>query len=104
MWNIYKKQRKNPKFKETWDSRYIYENELDKACFQHGTAYGNFKDLTRRTAYNRILRDKVFNIAKNPKYDEYQPGLASMIYNFLIKKLLVVVLKMGIFQTNVIWT
>ena len=34
------------KFKETGDSRYIYENELDKACFQHGMAYGNFKDVT----------------------------------------------------------
>ena len=33
------------KFKETGDSRYIYRNELDKACFQHDTAYGDFKDL-----------------------------------------------------------
>ena len=54
-------------FRETGDSRYIYQNELDKACFQHDMAYGDFKDLTRRTASDKILRDKAFNIAKNPK-------------------------------------
>ena len=55
------------KFKETGDSRYIYQNELDKTNFQHGMAYGDFKDLTRRIAS-----------AKNWKYDGYQRGLASM--------------------------
>ena len=53
------------RFKETGDSRYIYQIELDKACFQHDTAYGDFKDLTRRTASDKILSDKAFNIAKN---------------------------------------
>ena len=43
-------------------------------------AYGDFKDLNRRTAADRVLRDKGFNIAKNPKYDGYQHGLASMVY------------------------
>ena len=57
------------KFKETGDSRYIYQNELDKACVQHDMAYGDFKDLNRRTAADKVLRDKAFNIAKNPKYD-----------------------------------
>ena len=56
-------------FKETGDSRYIYQNELDKACVQHDMAYGDFKDLNRRTAADKVLRDKAFNIAKNPKYD-----------------------------------
>ena len=74
------------KFKETGDTSYIYKNELDKACFQHDMAYGDFKDLTRRTASDKILRDKAFNIAKNPKYDGYQRGLASMVYNFFDKK------------------
>ena len=74
------------KFKQTGDSRYIYRNELDKACFQHDMAYGDFKDLKRRTAANNVLRDKAFNIAKNPKYDGYQRGLASMIYKFFDKK------------------
>ena len=74
------------KFKQTGDSRYIYRNELDKTCFQHDMAYGNFKDLKRRTAADNVLRDKTFNIAKNPKYDGYQRGLASMVYNFFDKK------------------
>ena len=47
--------------------------------------YGDFKNLKRRTASDKILRDKAFNIAKNPKYDEYQRGLTSMVYKFLIK-------------------
>ena len=70
------------KFKETEDTSYIYKNELDKACFQYDMAYGDFKDLKRRTASDNILRDKAFNIAKNPKYDGYQRGLASMVYKF----------------------
>ena len=49
-------------------------------------AYGDFKDLKRRTASDKILRDKAFNIAKNPKYDGYQRGLASMVYAFFDKK------------------
>ena len=59
------------KIKETVDTNYIYKNELDKACFQHDMAYGQFKDLERRTASDKILRDKAFNIAKNPIYDGY---------------------------------
>ena len=49
-------------------------------------AYGDFKDLARRTASDKVLRDKAFNIAKNPKYDGYQRGLASMVYKFCDKK------------------
>ena len=74
------------KFKETGDTSYIYKNELDKACFQHDMAYGDFKDLARRTASDKVLRDKAFNIAKNPKYDGYQRGLVSMVYTFFDKK------------------
>ena len=48
--------------------------------------YGDFKDLARRTASDKILRDKAFNIAKNPKNDGYQRGLASMVYKFFDKK------------------
>ena len=58
------------KFKETGDTSYIYKNELDKACFQYDMAYGDFKDLARTTASDKILWDKAFNIAKNPKYDD----------------------------------
>ena len=61
------------KFKETGDSKYIYQNELDKACFQHDMAYRDFKDLTRTTASDKkILHNNAFNTAKNPKYDGYQ--------------------------------
>ena len=49
-------------------------------------AYRDFKDLARRTAADKILRNKAFNIAKNVKYDEYQRGLASMVYKFFEKK------------------
>ena len=53
------------KFKETRDSQYIYQNQVDKACFQHDMAYVDFKDFPRRTASNEVLGDKAFNIAKN---------------------------------------
>ena len=49
-------------------------------------AYGDFKDLKRRTDSGKTLRDKAFNIAKNPKYDGYQRGRASMVYKLLDKK------------------
>ena len=70
----------------------------------HGFWY--FKDLTRRTASGKMLRDKAFNITKNPKYDEYQPGFASLVYKCFdknplhsqISMLLVGVLKVRIFQ------
>ena len=74
------------KFKQTGDSRYIYKNKLDKACFQHDMAYGDFKDLTKRTAADKFLNNEAFNIAKDPKYDGYQRGLASMVYKFFDKK------------------
>ena len=74
------------KFKQTGDSRYINKNELNKACFQHDMAYGDFRDLTKRTAADKVLGNKAFNIAKDPKYDGYQRGLASMVYKFFNKK------------------
>ena len=49
-------------------------------------AYGNFKDSEKRTASDKVLRDKEFNIAKSSKYNGYQKGLASMVYNFFDKK------------------
>ena len=74
------------KFKETGNSRYIYQNELDNAYFQHDMAYRAFKDLTRKTVSGNVLRDKAFNITKIPKYDRYQRRFASMVYKFLDKK------------------
>ena len=62
-------------FKEIGDTNYIYKNELDEACFAHDAAYSDSKDLTKRTIAD-----------KDPKYDGYQRGLASMVYNFFDKK------------------
>ena len=81
-----KNKKRTQKFKETGDTRYIQRKQLDKASFQHDLAYGDFKYLARRTASDKLLKDKAFNFAKNPKYDGYQRGLASMIYNFFNKK------------------
>ena len=98
--HLQKNKERIHKFKQTGDSRYIYQNELDKACFQHDMTYGNFKDLTRRTPSDKILRDKAFNITKNLKYDGYNVDLLQWSINFIIKKLLAVLLKMRIFQTK----
>ena len=88
-----KNKEKKQNFKETGPSWYIYQNELDKS---------------KLTAPNKVLRDKAFNTAKNPKYDGYQKGFAAMVYKFFDKKIsgtpadnvLVVILKMRIFQTT----
>ena len=74
------------KFKETGDSSF----------FQHDITYGYFKDITRRTAFDKKLRDKAFSIAKNPKYEEYHGVLLQWLINVLIKKLLEEELKMRI--------
>ena len=64
-----KNEERIQKFRETGDTSYIYKNELDEACFQHDMAYGDFKHLARRAAFEKVLRDRAFNIAKNPRYD-----------------------------------
>ena len=74
------------KFMQSGNTDFIYKNELDKACFQHDMTYGKSKDLVKRTQLDKVLRDKAFKIAGNPKYDAYQRGLASMEYNFFDKK------------------
>ena len=87
-----KNKKRIQKFRGTGDSQYIHLNDLDKTCFQHDMADGDFKDLPRGTASDKVLRDKAFNIAKSPKYDEYQRGLVLMLYKFLIRNLLVLIL------------
>ena len=69
-------------FKRTGDTRYIYRNELDKACFEHHSAYANDKDQINRTAADKVLKDKAYNIASSPEYDGYQRSLACMVYNY----------------------
>ena len=73
-------------FKETEISWYIYQNKVGNACFQHDMVYGDYKDLARRTTSDKIFHDKALNIAKNPNYDGYQCGLASMVYKFFDEK------------------
>ena len=73
------------KFKETGDLRYIYQNELDKACFQHDVAYGDLRDLNRRTFVDSVLRNETFNITNDPKYDGCEKGLALMVCRFFGK-------------------
>ena len=74
------------KFMQTGNTDFIYKNELDKACFQHDMANGKSKDLAKRTQLDKVLRDKAFKIASDPKYDGYQRGLASIVYKLFEKK------------------
>ena len=70
------------KFTATGNPDFIYRNDLHKACFQHDMAYGKSKDLVKRIQSDKVLRNKAFKIASNPKYDGYQRGLSSMVYKF----------------------
>ena len=81
-----KHEQRIQKFRETGDTNYIYKNELDKACFVHDAAYSDSKDLTKRIVPDKILKNKVFDIPKDPKHDGYQRGLASMVYKFFDSK------------------
>ena len=80
------KNKRIEKFIQNGNTDFIYKNELDKACFQHDMAYGKSKDLIKRTQSDKVLKDKAFKIASDPKYDGYQRGLASMVYKFFDKK------------------
>ena len=74
------------KLKKTGDTRYTYRNDLDKACFQHDSAYADNKDLINRTKADKVLREKAYNIACNPEYGGYQRSLTSIVYQFFDKK------------------
>ena len=67
------------KFMKTENTDFIYRNDLDKGCFQHDMAYGESKDLAKRSQSDKVLSNKAFQIASNPKYDGYQRGLGSMV-------------------------
>ena len=77
--HLLKANKRIQKLKESRDSRYIYQNELDKACFQHAIAYEDFKGLHRRAAADKVIHYKSFNIAKNIKYDGYKRGLVTVV-------------------------
>ena len=84
--HLQKNKERIQKFKETGNFRYISQNKPDKACFQNDVAYGDFRNLTRRTASDKILRDKAFNIAKNSKYDGYHRVFLQWLINIFDKK------------------
>ena len=73
-------------FLNTGKLDYTYKNDLDKACFQHDMAYNKYKDLEKRTQSDIVLKNKAFKIAINPRYNGYERGLASMVFNFFDKK------------------
>ena len=74
--------------------KYIYRNELDKASFQHDMVYGDFKDLSRKKASDKLLKDKAFNIAKDTKYDGHAKVLLQWFIKVLIKRLKLVMLNL----------
>ena len=82
-----KNKEKTLKFKGTGDSRNIYRKKPDKTCCQHDMAYEDYEDLTKGTIFDKILLQKAFNIAKNSKYDGYQRGFVSMVYQCFDKKI-----------------
>ena len=86
-----KNKKRIQKFKETRDKNYIYKNELNKACFQHDMAYGDFKDLARRKTSDKVLRDKAFNAAKTLNMLDIKGDLLLWFTNFFIKYLRAVV-------------
>ena len=96
-----KKEYKNLKKQEIHDT-FIKTNYVYKACFQHDMAYGYFKDLTRRIASDKILHNKAFNMAKNPKYYRYLGDLASVVYKFFDKKTFGSCIKNGNIQSRVL--
>ena len=81
-----KNQERIEKFRRTGNTDFVYKNEFDKACFQHDMACGKSKYLVKRIQSDKVLRDKAFKIASDPKYDGCQRGLASMVYKFFWQK------------------
>ena len=73
-------------FKRTGDTRLLYRNELEKACFEHNAAYAKCKDVENRLISDQKLRNSAYDIVSNPKYDGYQRGLASMVSKFFDSK------------------
>ena len=84
------------KFKETGNSRYIYQNKIDKACFQHDMAYGDFKDLTRRTAFVKYCVIKHLILPKPRNMMDIDVNLLQWFINFLIKRQWMVLLHLQI--------
>ena len=74
------------KFRETDNLKHLYINELNKASFAHDEVYSDSKDLAKRTISDKIFKERVYEIARNHKYDSYQRALASMVFKSFDKK------------------
>ena len=81
-----KSKEKIQKFIQTGDKRFIYQNNLDKTCFQYDMAYGSYKDSAKRTESAKVLGNKAFKFTSNPTYDGYEKVLAAIVYKFFDKK------------------
>ena len=87
-----KNKEKIQKFKETGEANYIYKNELDKACFQHDMTYGDFKDLAKRTASDKVYEIKLLILLHMLDMMDIKEDLHLWFINFLMKSRKVVVL------------
>ena len=67
------------KIRETGNLKYLYRNELEKACFAHDVAYSDSKNFAKRTISDKILKDRAYEIRRNHQYDGYQRALASLV-------------------------
>ena len=65
--------------KHLWNTDFIYNNNLDKVCFQHDMAYDKYKNLNERRHLDKVVGDKAFEVASNSKCGGYQKGLASLV-------------------------
>ena len=85
---ITKSKERIQKCRETGDSRNISQNQLDKACFQHDMVYGDFKVLPRRTASDKVLRDKSFNLLTvKMVFDNWKKKLKQNKANEILNKI-----------------
>ena len=75
------------KLRETGNLKHLYRNELGKACFAHHAAYSDSKDLAKRTIWDKILKDRAYEIVRNCNYGGYQRAITSMVYKFFDEKL-----------------
>ena len=73
-------------FREKGQLKYLYRNELDRACFAKDAAYSDSNNLAKRNISDKILKDRTYDIARNCNYGGYQRALASMVYNFFDNK------------------
>ena len=74
------------KLREAGNLKHLYSNKLDNACFAHDTAYSDSIGLAKRTISDKFLKERAYEIARNPKYDGYQRALPSMVYNLFYGK------------------